>query len=511
MRITNTMMMNNTLRNVGKSKSNLADLENQMSSEKKITRPSDDPIIAIRALSLRSTLNEINMYLETNVPAANAWLELTDTSLENMDSVIQDVYKYCVQGASDQFNESDRSSIIEVLKQYKNEIYSQANASNAGRYIFTGFKTDTSFTFLTDADANKKYEIEQNFTGADLIKGQLMLRSVDVPADASGLRTIGAADTPEGIDVYKYRLAYNDLESTGFATSITSYNYDDSGAISGLKFSKSVVSISEADLEAQLSAAGGYDTFAQNTTTVYYVYDTGELVIPDAQYEDFKDSKDLSFTYQKDGFLAGDPRPEMYFNCKDITDPSNVIEYNLDEDGQEISFTVNFSQTLRVNTLGSETISYDIGRDIDDMCNALLKVEEVEDTISKLEKMKESPTYSSEDAQTKLDSMIEAAKKELDYATENMKSLFSQEMTRVTAYQDKIDIQISDLGARMTRLNLTRSRLTEQKTTFTDLKSKNEDVELEDTVIKYSSASTLYEAALTAASRTVKQSLLDYI
>ena len=91
MRITNTMMMNATLRNVGQSKNNLADLENQMATEKKITRPSDDPIVAIRALSLRASLNEINQYLKSNIPDAQAWLEVSESSLNNMDSILSDI------------------------------------------------------------------------------------------------------------------------------------------------------------------------------------------------------------------------------------------------------------------------------------------------------------------------------------------------------------------------------------------------------------------------------------
>ena len=89
--------------------------------------------------------------------------------------------------------------------------------------------------------------------------------------------------------------------------------------------------------------------------------------------------------------------------------------------------------------------------------------------------------------------------------------VFSKELTRVAAYQQTVDLQLADLGARSKRLTLTKSRLTEQNTTFSDLKSKNEDAELEDTIIKYSAASTLYEAALTAASDCVKQSLINYI
>ena len=70
MRVTNTMIMNNSANNMNINKSNVDTLNNQMSSQKKISRPSDDPVIAIRALRLRSTLSEIDQYYEKNIPDA---------------------------------------------------------------------------------------------------------------------------------------------------------------------------------------------------------------------------------------------------------------------------------------------------------------------------------------------------------------------------------------------------------------------------------------------------------
>lgn len=97
MRITNTMMINSTMRNVNGSKTNLSSAENQMGTEKKITRPSDDPIIAIRALSLRSSLSEISMYLTNNIPEAESWIGITESALDNMDSALGDIYELCTQ------------------------------------------------------------------------------------------------------------------------------------------------------------------------------------------------------------------------------------------------------------------------------------------------------------------------------------------------------------------------------------------------------------------------------
>ena len=62
MRITNTMINFNTKNNINATKVDVDTYNTQMSSKKKIQNPSDDPVIAIRALRLRSTLNQINQY-----------------------------------------------------------------------------------------------------------------------------------------------------------------------------------------------------------------------------------------------------------------------------------------------------------------------------------------------------------------------------------------------------------------------------------------------------------------
>ena len=57
MRVTNNMMLRNTTSNINNNKYSVNSLNNQMSSQKKISRPSEDPVVAIRALRLRSNLS----------------------------------------------------------------------------------------------------------------------------------------------------------------------------------------------------------------------------------------------------------------------------------------------------------------------------------------------------------------------------------------------------------------------------------------------------------------------
>jgi Flagellin and related hook-associated proteins len=75
MRITTRMMTNNMLSNINKNKINMSKLEEQYSTGKKIQRPSDDPIIAVRALKLRTSITELDQYYEKIFPMRNpGWM-----------------------------------------------------------------------------------------------------------------------------------------------------------------------------------------------------------------------------------------------------------------------------------------------------------------------------------------------------------------------------------------------------------------------------------------------------
>ena len=480
MRITNNMMISNTMRNVNKSKTNLYTTEQQMSTQKKIDKPSDDPIVAIRALSLRTSLNEITQYLEKNVPDAQSWIQITETSMDSMDGILSDIYTYCNQGSTDSFTITDRQAIIDSIKQLKEEYYSEGNADFSERYVFTGYRTDSSLTFLSDAEANVQYSITQKFGEDDFSSTKYMKNAVDV----SNVASIAAADTPEMESVFRLRLAYSACSEAVPAT----VNADGTAM--------TVESLTSDEFQQLLSGAGLDDNKA------YYISDIGEVAFSENTYQDIKD-KEIEITYQKDKFAKYDLKPEHYFDCSDLT---NGVNYTYNPN-QAIEYAINFSQTIRVNTGAEKVLDYRFGRDLDDLCSSLSLVQEVEEKLKKLGDMKATGIYSEKD----IDSMISATQKELDYAKDNMKKTFSKGMTFTKGLQQKVSEEISDLGSRSVRLTLTKSRLTQQQTTFKDLKSSNEDVELENIAIEFSAAETVYQAAIATASKSVRQSLLDYL
>lgn len=118
MRITNQMMINSSMANIQVNKNRLIHWIPSC-LHKKINKPSEDPIIAIRALRLRASLNEVTQYLKKNIPDAQQWLSTTQGALTQGESVINKLYEYCNQGSSDSYASEQRNTIAESLKALK--------------------------------------------------------------------------------------------------------------------------------------------------------------------------------------------------------------------------------------------------------------------------------------------------------------------------------------------------------------------------------------------------------
>ncbi len=147
MRITNKIMQNNSLYNINNNKVTEDQLNTMMSTGKKLTRPSDDPVIAIRALRLRSNVTQLSQYYEKNAKDAESWLNVTADALSTITAVLTDSVKQATKGASKDLTLDDLDTIITQMDALAKEYYSTGNVDYAGRYVFTGFRTDTPLTF----------------------------------------------------------------------------------------------------------------------------------------------------------------------------------------------------------------------------------------------------------------------------------------------------------------------------------------------------------------------------
>lgn len=520
MRITNNMMLRSTSSNINGNKLNVNSLNNQMSSQKKIQRPSENPVIAIRALRFRSTLSEIDQYYENNIPDAESWLEVTETALKNMITIVGDIRTQCIAGANDPLTEDDRNTILTTLEKLRDQVYSEGNTDYAGRTVFTGYRTNQKLTFMED-DRTTSYNITQTLSYEDIQEYRYYGDKVTVPTTESEVLNNTISD-PKQAEFDRIRLSYSEIDSItgadgtvadGTTTASTTLAYKDADGNQ-----LGTIGVTVYDTLEDWAAANGNSYKIDETAGMQSVFikETGELILGEKASSELRNNKaSLDLNYNKTGFDKGELRPEYYFNCTDTTNPTDPIEYIKYENGkevyQDIEYIVAANQTIKVNTQASEVFDANLGRDVDELIEAVRFAQEAYDKVTKIEEMKTMSEYSSDECQAALESWLTAAEKERDYANDNMQKLYNNYIGFCDNYLEELNLAKTEVGSKGQSLELTKNRMENQQTTVETLMSTNEDRDLSEIIIDYTSAYNAYQASLQAASKINQNTLLNYI
>lgn len=155
MRITNNMMSDNYLSTLNKNLSNLVKYQQQCSSGKAITSLSDDPVALISILGCNVKLNKNERY-ESTVESALTLLKQADSSVYQLNQVIQSAYETVVGISSDTNTDGDRSSVAEYISQLRDEVLTIANTQSSDKYLFGGYNVSNP-PFTVDGSGNILY------------------------------------------------------------------------------------------------------------------------------------------------------------------------------------------------------------------------------------------------------------------------------------------------------------------------------------------------------------------
>ena len=513
MRITNSMITRNTKSNINSNKLLVDKYNTQMTTQKKISKASENPVIAIRSLRLSTTMSHINQYVDNNIPDASAWMDVTETALTNMISLLRDIRTQCVNGSTDAKNADDRKIILDNLKSLAEQVYTEGNADYAGKSVFTGYRTSSTLTFEED-EVDTTYRIKQEFNFDDLEEKRYYTGDVIVPEALTN--TVTECTTTISENSYeRIRFAYNgDTELNNLSYTIGGVTTDlvttdDAGNVT----TAANVSVyeTEAEWETQKQAAG-LEGKVVGDDEVVYIKETGELIFGKEIANTISDGRaSISAEYTKKGFDEGELKPEYYYDCVDITDddPTKHVEYT--KENQDINYTIANNTSITINTQASDVFDSDIKRDVDELINVVQKAIDTNDKVTKLESMMKEAQYQDEDSQAMLQTYLDAAKKEADLADDNLQKTYEQYITRFDGYLESVNIANTNVGSMKNRLTMTQTRVENQQTTIEELKSQNEDRDISDIIIDYYASYNAYQSSLTAAGKLGERTLLDYI
>ena len=518
MRVTNGMIRNTSLNGLYTHMNAINKTYAQMSTGKKIQTVSDDPIIAGRALKLRTSVLEMTQH-ESNAKEATSWMEVTEAALENMTEILKTVRTKCVQAANGTLANEDRLAIKTDIAQLINQLYQEANATYGGRYVFSGYKTDEPLILAED------YLIP---TGGYTVKEDLILGSDSSMQDGTKLKedsvvakgsvlgagtTINAGSEIGAGTILSVQDAQNVLGIT-IDPSPDKYTFDSDKTIK----SSTILTKAELDelgqagvtvqateiLDDNGQGTGKYQLDADATVTKGTVL---KNELSDKLF-DLKNSGDGTYTLTVDCNCTG-----YTLTGEAKIGSSTILKGETQLQGGTVlagsSVLKKDSQLLEGSKLGKGTINPKIEGEIDGHAieyeigvNSTIDVNvQGMDHIFKtiIEQMNEVYT------------MVDDSLSDESISSEDLHRMLTNKLDEIDSSMKSISEATSDLGSRMARVVYVETRLVDQKTSFKNLLSNTEDIDIEEVYTRFNIEYTAYQSALQATSKILTNTLADYL
>lgn len=421
MRITNNMMISNLMRNLGKNTERLSKYQNQLDSGKKISVPSDDPVVAARALKLRTDVAKVEQY-QKNIGDAKSWLDATDVALGKIGDVMQKARELMVQASNGTNTPEETQKIGLELKQLRTQVIHLSNSSYAGRYLFSGFKTDQK---LMNDDENDpsfgNFMVNVNTVG-ERIKYEIGVGdSININIAGGDLFNYGGDTYNPGSGVWTFK-----IDDIKYPLTITANDLN--------------LTVNGTPISANIGA-GPYNNVSELTAAI-----EGSV----------------------NGLLTAP-------NGIEVSIENNRIEFKTTTKSATSSITLNGSLGGFLTGLNATP------------------------TVQNTGAVGDTP------AMVKMFNEIVACMDAGDY--EGISDRLST-----------MDVQIgnvlrcrADIGARQNRVDLTDDRMSNDLVNFTDLMSKNEDVDVAETIMNLKNEENVYQASLAGGARIIQQTLVDFL
>ncbi|MGO4888798.1 flagellar hook-associated protein FlgL [Anaerobacillus sp. MEB173] len=564
MRVTQTMLSNSTLRHISHGYANLSKIQDQLASGKKITRASQDPVVAMNGMRYRTQVAEISQF-RRNLSETYNWMEQADSALTEVTQALQRIRELTVQASNDTYDRTQRANIAKEIQQLNDHIASIGNTQVNSRYIFNGTNTATAPVDLGKLDNFiKKPEIAErvvtqlpattgtvagyNRTITTTYEGFAVEDDGTVFTDAVEIE-LKFPDPPEldGLPANRsffgeiingeLRFDEQDPELRAF---FDYYSTDQSADLSSVQINVNngtdIVQHSFTDLNGALKIGKPIqlsftpaDLGATANTKVLLTIDGEEIEL---QYNGntgrFEWDVPENPTYTVDqineaNITVMDNRYNFEFSATDVENPNDYF-MTVKIDGKE--FKLIYDETTKTYK-----------NDVPIRTNTPLKdLEALEGNV--FIKPEASPTSTNEQhvemELLKGVNISPSVKPQNVFSNgffRDLKEIIDQignlgegmdgesgDHEFISSFIDKIDGHIgavvseqAELGARMNRIELMEMRIMQQEETAKRILSNNEDADMEEVIIGLTTQESVHRAALAAGARIIQPSLLDFL
>ncbi|MBI4632657.1 MAG: flagellar hook-associated protein FlgL [Deltaproteobacteria bacterium] len=152
-RVTENMKFTMVTNNLFNVQNKYGTIMEQLASQKKINRPSDDPLGALSVLDFRTSKNSLKQY-EKNMDNINGWMSMTESKLTGINDILIAAREIAVAQSTATADATTRGIAATALQPLIDEARALANARFGDRYLFAGSRTDTEPFSATESAAS---------------------------------------------------------------------------------------------------------------------------------------------------------------------------------------------------------------------------------------------------------------------------------------------------------------------------------------------------------------------
>ena len=439
-------MISKAMRNQTNNLRTMDKWNNDLNAMTHLHKPSDDPVKVGRTLRLQSEITLSTQYSD-NLDSAKAWLETTESSLSEVNKVMQRIREITVQGANGVLKEDDKSKISQEIGQLRDHLINVSNQTYTGRHIFSGYRSDLAFT-----NSDGTYNENANTLGVSYQSMEYKVGvSQNLQVNYTGDRIFGSADSEATITGKRLEFA-NDPATNPELT--TQFDF-------GITLDIQKRKIDPATGKPELDGLGNP-----------VIEDAQIITINSDHTKEYKNGDIDSVVKDLNSQIPAGYQD----NVKFVVDKDRIAIVSRDYD---IETTV-----VEVNAAGVPT--YKLGK------SGLENKPNVEAT---------QPLKPMFEMLTKLQGLLEAGD------SENISKMLSD----VDAHLQNILQVSGEIGAKINMVDIMQTRMDETLISTKDLLSKTRDTNMGEAFMNLSIAEAVYKSSLAVSARIIQPTLVDFL
>lgn len=517
MRVSQQMLFNTYVSNMNRSLTDLVETNIMAQTQKKVNKPSDDPVGMSRILDHREALATVTQY-RNNIDTAKGWLNLSDTTLTQASTIITRAKEIAEQASTGSMTADNREQVSYEARQLFEQLISLGNTEYEGKSIYSGHKVDqnafkevlwmttndanvASSTFNINGDSDKSIVVQFTSSG-DIGTDALNYRFSKDGGDTFTTKTLTPPDTTLDLDGVTM-----DLQA---GTTVRANAADDTNDTSGTWLWVRPTAQYMGDDEDGVNLTGINTTLAGGNTQAEGAFDRDVVVRID---ESTNLASNISYSFSLDGgttWVEGNSKSAdgtgsnavLSVPGGTLTIASNAgvntlasgAQFIIRPDTAAINFQIQENETVRVN---------DVGKDI------FGGVYEAPGASGASPEFGSSSMISSNASGSK--NLFETMGNLIAFLETNNQSGVQKCLADLDKAHQHVLTKTADVGGREKRLQIADNVLSNLELNEKERISHIEDADVGELMTQLSQQQIAYEAVLKSSSLIMKLNLMNYV